>query len=860
MRLAAFLAALLVASPALAARLTPGGLPSGVVPTGYALSLRPDASRMRFSGEVTTRIRVDRQVRSLVMNAAGLHVRGASIDGRTASFVADPRRESLTIRSAQPLRPGNHVLRIRYDARINTATSGLFAMDSVGADGPHRTLMTNFEPTGARWLMPSWDEPDLKATFTLDLVAPARQMAVSNMPAERSEGMPGGLRRTWFRTSPRMATYLFFLAVGDFERISRRVAGVDLGVVTLKGNSQRCRYALDAAADILPFYNDYFGVPYPLPKLDLVVAPGTIAGIAMENWGAIAYSQNTLFVDERLSTNEDRQGAFNTVAHEMAHQWFGNLVTMRWWDDLWLNEGFASWMEIKTMEHFHADWRPWVVVGAVDRESAMREDSKVSSHPVVQPIETVGQSEETFDSITYKKGQATVQLIERYAGPETFRDGLRAYIKAHSYGSAVSRDFWQAIERSAGKPVNAIADGYTNTVGVPLVEAGPLMGERLTLRQTRFFEQPGRQKAAPLVVPLFVRPAAGGAAEAVAIQGPEPQPVAAPGTGPLVVNAGQRTYARTLYRPAEFEALLPYVARLDADDQLGLVYDQWALGQSGYAPVEDLLEVLKRLPVDAEPGVWRQAIETLEEVDLLHDPGPAREQWRRGLVAFLRPLYLHVGWDPKPDESFNMPLTRSLLLRLLGRIGERDVVAEARRRFALFLADDSALSANLREPVLRIVASQADEADYKRIRRLLERSTDGLEREIYSRVMTSFDRPALVERALEFALSREALAGQGAYLVEDIAVWHPDEAWVYALRHPEKMPRDSETALLFMPDIASKSHRAERADDLARYARSHVPASDRHTSEEAELEIRFRSNVARTVVPRIDAWFAGRAR
>jgi aminopeptidase N len=298
------------------------------------------------------------------------------------------------------------------------------------------------------------------------------------------------------------------------------------------------------------------------------------------------------------------------------------------------------------------------------------------------------------------------------------------------------------------------------------------------------------------------------------------------------------------------------VPRLDADDQLGLLYDGWALGSAGYQPVEPLLETVRRLPPDAEPGVWRQALEMLEEIDLLHDEGPARETYRRGVRALLRPLYAQVGWDERPGESFNMPLTRALLLRLLARFGDPEIRAEARRRYARFFADRNSLSPNLREALLRIVAMQGDAATFDRFLGLLKASRDNLEREQLSHVMTSFEDPVLVERALDFALGPDALAGQGAWMVDDIANWHPDAAWRFALRHQDRMPKDSETQLLFMPMIAAHSHRRERATELMAYARAHVPKSDWHTSEEAALEIVSRAKIAREIVPRIDKWFA----
>ena len=310
-------------------------------------------------------------------------------------------------------------------------------------------MFTQFENSDARRFVPSWDEPGRKATFELTATVPADQMAVSNMPIRSTDVLPGGRKRVHFATTPKMSSYLLFFGSGDFERIHRNVDGVDVGVVVKRGDTAQAAFALDAASDILPYYNDYFGTPYPLPKLDLIAAPGSSQFFgAMENWGAIFYFERDLLIDPRISTERDKQGVYLVIAHEMAHQWFGDLVTMAWWDDLWLNEGFASWMENKVTDHFHPEWKIWLQA-LRDKQSAMQEDARDGTHPIVTPINDVLQASSAFDSITYSKGAAVIRMLESYLGEDAFRDGVRRYIHDHAYGNTTTDDLWAAMDRGS---------------------------------------------------------------------------------------------------------------------------------------------------------------------------------------------------------------------------------------------------------------------------------------------------------------------------------------------------------------------------------------------------------------------------
>ena len=318
-------------------------LPSTIVPENYDLVLTPDSVALTFKGTVAITVEVKTATKDVVLNADGLTLDKADIDGGPSAAVsidAKLGRETLHFDHAIPV--GRHTLTIAYQGKISKSTLGFFAMDYAGPDGPRRTLATNFEPTAARQLLPCWDEPGLKATFTISVDAPKDRMAISNMPVASLTPLTSSLQRVRFLKTPKMSTYLLFLGVGDFERIHKTVDGVDVGVVVKRGDSGKAAYALQQAGDILHYYDNYFGTPFPLPKLDLVAAPGEISGGSMENWGAIFYSQQHLLFDPKISTEGDRQLVFEVVAHEMAHQWFGDLVTMAWWDNLWLNEGFAD--------------------------------------------------------------------------------------------------------------------------------------------------------------------------------------------------------------------------------------------------------------------------------------------------------------------------------------------------------------------------------------------------------------------------------------------------------------------------------------------------------------------------------------
>ncbi len=839
-------------------------LPADVVPLHYDLRLVPDADTLRFRGQVRITIDVKKSTSVIQLNAVDLTFDHAVIDqaDRPASVKFDENLQRAVLTFGNSVEPARHILTIDYHGAIGTGTVGFFAMDYVSPAGKRRTLATNFEPASERRFMPSWDEPGLKATFTVTVDAPVDRMAVSNMPIASTETLQNGHKRVRFAETPKMSTYLLFLAIGDFERMQTDVEGTDVGVVVNRGDTPKGHYALNEAVRCLRYYNDYFGIRYPLPKLDLVAAPGAITGGAMENWGAIFYSQDSLLFDPKLSTAADRQAVFMTVSHEMAHQWFGDLVTMAWWDDLWLNEGFARWMQTKIADDLHPEWKTGLQAQAV-AESGKREDAKPATHPIVQQVLTASQAEEAFDNITYDKGASVINMLEAYVGPTQFRDGVRRYMRAHAYANTVDIDFWREVQAVAGKPILQIESDFTRQPGLPLlkVESERTNNNQIAvlLTQQRFFEDPSR--AAFTNQQLWHIPVALSAGEAITTQllsGSGTSTLEPRGTGPVIVNAGQTAFVRTLYSQPILTRLIAKLPTEESANQLGLFYDNWALGQSGYEPVTCYLDLTRALPITADPIVWQQVIRTLTAIDRLYAKEPGQNAFRRFARDRLNPLASRLGWEPSSGEEENAAVLREAVLEALSRFGDQSTIEEARRRFALFLQQPNQTSPAMRRIVLSIMARHADSQTLDRLIQLLRATNDPLEKElIWSSLLGVADRGG-AQRVLDLALGPDVPAGTQPYVPMAVSRDHPDLAWKFATEHVDRpgFTVDSQIRLFMMPAIAGSSNELGRAQELEQYAHEHIPSSAHRFVEEAVETIKLNSKFREQQLSEIDRWLA----
>jgi len=832
-------------------------LPADIVPLHYEVAVTPDAAALNFTGSVKIDIEVRQATSRIELNAADLTFSHAALSGvaQEPQVAFDASEETATLAFAAPIAPGRYVLSIDYAGKINNNAAGLFYLDYDAAGGKKRALFTQFENSDARRFVPCWDEPARKATFTLTVTVPSDEMAVSNTPVASSETMAGGSKRVRFAETPKMSSYLLFFGLGDFERISRTVDGVDIGVITKRGDTAQGQYALDAATQILPYYEDYFGTKYPLPKLDLVAAPGLSQFFgAMENWGAIFFFERDLLLDPKISTEDDRQGVFLTVAHEMAHMWSGDLVTMDWWDGIWLNEGFASWMENKATDRFNPAWNVWL--GAIgSKERAMRVDSRAGTHPIVQPIHDVLQANEAFDTITYSKGMSVIRMLENYVGDDAWRAGMRTYVQKYAYANAVTDDLWAEIEKSSTVPVTEIAHDFTLQEGVPLIRVAALP-HAISLTQDRFAVDDSGKAPTAWRVPV-VEKALGGKGEWRELVSRDKPAVITLANGAVpIVNAGQAGYFRTLYDKTLSARLAAHFRALAPIDQLGLLNDERALGYAGYEPMTDSLALIGRARAGMNPQVLSDVAGQIAALDVLYRDLRGRAALRAYGLRVLRPLFTKVGWNAKPGEDANTALLRSDLLAALNQLDDPQVIAAARSRFAAFVNNPASLTGDLRSSVLDIVAAHADAASWEQLHSLAKSAPSSLEkRQFYLLLGQAHDR-ALAQHALDLALGDEAPVTMRPALIRSVAEYFPDMAFEFAVAHAEAINAmlEPDSRNEFIPGLANVSHDPAMIAKLDAYAGAHIPATARQMTVKVEASVVYAAMVRDKRLPEVDAW------
>ncbi|WP_226426715.1 M1 family metallopeptidase [Xanthomonas sp. MWU16-30325] len=860
------------APPSAAASSITTQLPRTAKPTHYAVEITPHADKMTFDGKVAIDISVLQATDRIVLQAANLSLAHGTLTQKggkpqAAKVSTDAEAQTATFAFDKPLAVGEYVLSIDYSGVINTQANGLFALDYTTAQGARRALFTQFENSDARRFIPSWDEPNFKATFDLAINAPAGQMAVSNMPVASSKPGANGRTRIAFQTSPKMSTYLLFVSVGDFERATVTADnGTEIGVIAQKGKVDQAQFALESGRDVLHEYNAYFGIPYPLPKLDNIAAPGRSQFFsAMENWGAIFTFEYSLLLDPAVANIDTKQGVFTVAAHEIAHQWFGNLVTMAWWDDLWLNEGFANWMEARTTAKLHPEWDIDKTGPALKSRAAMRRDAYATTHPVVQHVATVEQASQAFDAITYQKGEAVIAMLEDYVGSDHWRTGVRSYIKQHQYGNAVTDQLWQQIDAVApGKQFTQVAHDFTLQPGVPLIKASSrcVGGQTaVTLEQGEFTLD--RHDKPPLRwhVPVVLR-SGNGAPVRVLVDGTAQ--VQVPGCdAPVVVNAGQKGYFRTWYAPAQFKALTDRFAALPVVDQVGVLNDTNALAGAGVQAQADVLDLTAQVAAGASPDVWDMVASIYDDVDGSFERDPAaRATWRAYAVPRLSAEFATLGWDNRAGDSAQIQQLRTRLIATLSDMGDAAVIAEARRRFAAFQAKPASLSPELRDSVLGAVAHNADAATWDALHALARQETSSMVRDTYYDFLSMPNDEALARRALELALTAEPGATTGASMIDRVASRHPELAFDFAVAHRTQVDTlvDSTSRARYYPGLGMDSAELATADRIKAYAEQYIAPTSRQAADNAINTIQTRVKLRAASLPQIKAWLKARKR
>ncbi|WP_300749947.1 M1 family aminopeptidase [Janthinobacterium sp.] len=736
----------------------PGHLPKNVVPIDYTVAIVPDASKRSLRGKESVKLLFRVASSSIQFNAIGMQFQQVRLDGKPVkSTVIDPKRQIVTVTLLKPAAAGEHTLTLDYSAKIETGPRGLFAQPFKKPDGSQDLLLsTQFEATDARRMFPCWDEPAFRSTFQLSTTTPAKWVSISNMPVVQRT-VHGSSATTTFQRSPKMPSYLVELTSGDMASIGTKSGATDINVWAVRGQQQYGAVALNNARQILLDYNDYFDHPYPLPKLDLIAVPGGFQG-AMENWGAITYNDQTLLVTPS-STIDNRQTVFSIEAHEMAHQWFGDLVTMGWWDDIWLNESFASWFAAKETDLRNPGWHVREQEDA-SKEAAMGVDARVDSKAVHNPVIDELAPENGADNlIIYNKGQAVLRMLEAYIGPDTFRSGIRAYMKDRAYSNATSADLWNALGKASGSDIGALAHGWINQPGFPIVSVNAscdAAGARtIKLSQQRFLMQGSDPVQPHWSIPLRLRIGAGGQPQSLLLTEDGQTVAAGRCDEALSLNAGADGFYRTAYDATTLATNTRQFHSLPAGDRIALLDDQWAQVENGTQPLASYLALAGAMGDELNERVWNQVIDVLSTIERIERNTSGHAAFVAYAGGLLKPVATRLGWQATSDETAGVQRLRRTVLSRLGAWGDQAVVAEARKRFASFIADRNSIAPDDQAMLLTIVAQNADAATFEQLHAIAKAAANETEMRRYYALLMRVRDPQLAARAAAIALSPE---------------------------------------------------------------------------------------------------------
>lgn len=743
---------------------TPGKLPKQVIPLEYKLALQPEWAQHQFKGVLDVQIRVTQPVRQIVMNALDLHFEKVDIraeDGTTKNLVArlDPFHETVSFSSDQNFLPGNYQLHITYRGKINRQPHGLYYDAYPTAQGEKQMLATELEPTDARRLLPCWDEPAFRAYFQLSIDVPSEFSAYSNTAIAEQSNVAGG-KRIRFQRTPKMATYLLVLAAGELERSSVEQDGVEIGLVTTRGKQQGAAYALQASRDLLHYYNDYFGMRYPLQKLDHIAVPNGFGG-AMENWGGIIYSENTLLFDPNKDSQETKRQVFDITAHEMAHQWFGNLVTMAWWDDLWLNEGFASWMASKASAELNPDWLVWLDQQSA-KNAAMEQDMTEKTHPIQQAVTNEAEANDAFDGITYAKGQAVLRMLEQYLGEDVFRRGIQAYLNRHQYSNTTSADLWGALGFVSDRPVAAMAQTWTSQAGFPLLSVSErcVNGQRQIQLSQQQFKANGKKNTRIWPVPVQFQVLTPGATlsqpEAVLLNGANLNLERPHCQGVVLIDPQDIGFYRVQYSERMWQQLMQQWPQLPDTLRLKILSDTWALVSLGRLPLAQYLGLLPRMQLQAQQNsrlaLWDQVFGVLEQLDNLSQGQSEQGAWRSYRQQLLQAHFERLGWQVRSDDSLEQNQLRARLIEQLARLDHPAFIAQGQARFDQWVQERDSLPPVLQEAVLGLAARHADQVRYDQIKKMAQEALNSNEKARFYRALTLVKNPQLARQTLNLTL------------------------------------------------------------------------------------------------------------
>jgi tricorn protease interacting factor F2/3 len=725
-----------------------------VVPVNYDLTFETNFNNFTFNATEILYVKIKRPTKEIILNAAELTIRKCHILYGSKQIVAatktDEKKETITISIPKKIRGDARII-MEFTGILNDKLIGFYRSQYKDKQGNTKYLATTqFEAADARRAFPCFDEPAAKATFDITLITKKHETAISNMNVV-SKKTVGNKTIHKFARTPIMSTYLVYLGVGEFEFLTSRQGKVQYRIVTTKGSSKKGKFALDLCKRLVISYEKYFGIKYPLPKLDLIAVPDFASG-AMENWGAITFRETILLYDPKTSSTQTKQFIAEVVSHELAHQWFGNLVTMEWWNDLWLNESFATFMATKFVDKFYPQWKLWDQFLDDAMNTAMGLDSLHSSHPIDVKVKDPSEIREIFDAISYDKGGCVLRMLENYTTEEKFRRGLQAYLKKHSYRNAKGDDLWNEIGAASKMPVRAMINTWIKQVGFPVV-AVSRQNTALSLTQKRFvLEQKGRQNG---IWHIPVSIASNGKSKMKLVTRTKDKIII--DGDDIVVNSGRYGFYRVKYSPellSDLKSLVSSKSILHVD-RWAAQNDLFALCISGDESVKRYLEFVSAYEDEDD---YITVSNVASNLLFLYNK-TIREQFSSSIrdvaLGFHNKIFSRVGWDAKKTEPHTDALLRSQLIAALGKLGDKEIADEANRRFTQYLKNQNTLHPDIQAAVFSVVAWNGGQGTYRKILQLYKNAKSQEEKLRFLGALANFKDRKLLLRTLNFSQTKD---------------------------------------------------------------------------------------------------------
>ena len=826
---------------------------AGIIPINYEIMFEPLFHNFKFNGEEIITLNLPKPTNTIKLDAAELSIRESHIiqGGKTISTKSslNEKGEKLTIKLAQKIK-GKAKLSIKFTGTLNDRLLGFYKSQYKDKKGKTKYLATTqFEAADARRAFPCWDEPAVKATFDVSLLVDKHMDAISNMPVI-SKRKSGAKILYKFGRTPIMSTYLLYLGVGEFEYLHGKLRNIKIRIVTTKGNKNKGKLSLDFTKKFLGEYEKYFGIKYPLPKLDMIAIPDFAAG-AMENWGAITFREAILLYDPKTSSTRTKQYIAEVISHEIAHQWFGNLVTMKWWNDLWLNESFATFMATKIVDKFYPEWNLWDQFLDDAMLEAMSLDALKNSHPINVNVNHPAQIREIFDAISYAKGGNVLRMLENYVGIENFRKGLKHYLTLYKYSNAEGRDLWNSIGKIARKPVDAMMKTWIDQVGYPVVDV-KRNNSKLSLTQRRFLSDGSRASKNRWAIPIHIEE--GNHQNSILLKSRSSTVSLKNKDSNFIINPGRYGFYRVQYDDHSLANLSLLIDEkiLNHVDRWGLQNDLFSECVSGTKQLQEYLDFTTSYHDEDDYITLLNLAQNLYSIYKLTTKERFTDEIRTYTAQFLGSIFDRLGWDSRKNEKHTDSLLRSFVITTLGKLGDEEILAEARKRFNKFLKNKNSLNADLQQPVFILMAWQGDKKTYNKLLSLYRKSTLQEEKIRFLVAMCNFKQKNLLLKTLNLALTSEVRSQNIRVPIMGVSanIHGSTVLWPWLKSHWKKLVRKfgvgNPLANRIVASVGSVIDDRQEKDVRNFFKRNPLPGTERVIEQTLE-RVRIRSNFLRRI-------------